>query len=158
MTDNRVIVAGGGIGGLATALTLRIVHIHPDATAGVDHLHAVDVAAIEGDALGAEDLSTGAAFDAAHGVRKGAMVLATVVAIVHAAATLGTIARFASATTGLVEQAAEALRRHAAGRRHEGDSNEDGCESGKGTGHGLGCECRNETTSVHSWNGAVNPV
>jgi len=122
---------------LATGLALRIVHVHPDAAAGVDHLHAVDVAAIEGDALGAEDLSAGTTLDPPYGIGQGTMVLATVVAIVDTAGTFGAIAGIPGATTTLVEQAAEALRRRTARRHHQGDSDEHRSESGKGTGHGL---------------------
>src|SRR5690606_15568131 len=49
---------------------LRVVHVHPHAAATVDHLHTVDVAAIEGHALGAEDLAAGPALDAANGIGK----------------------------------------------------------------------------------------
>jgi hypothetical protein len=115
--DESVFVRGRRLG-LATALTLRIVHVHPDAAAGVDHLYAVDVAAVEGDALGAEDLSTGAAFDATHGIGQRAMILASVVAIVHATGPFGAIACIPRATGTLVEQATEALRTRSARRRH----------------------------------------
>jgi hypothetical protein len=117
---------------------LWIIHIHAHAAAGIDHLDAIDVAAIEWDALGAENLSTGAAFDAAHGIGQGAMVLAAVVAIVDALRTLGAIAGIPGSTIALVEQAAETLRRRTARRRQQGDSDEHGSDSGKGMGHGLG--------------------
>jgi hypothetical protein len=123
--------------GLAAALSLWIVHVYADAAAGIDHLHAIDVAPIEGDALGAENLSTGTTLDPSYGIGQGTMVLATVVAIVDAAGTFGAITGIPGAATALVEQAAEALRRRTARRRHQGDSDEHGSESGKETGHGL---------------------
>src|SRR4249919_566407 len=50
--------------------TARIVHVHAHAAVFVDGLDAVDVAAVVGDALGAEHLSARAALDPAHAVRQ----------------------------------------------------------------------------------------
>ena len=101
----------------APALGLRIVHVDTNAAAGIDDLHPVDVAAVEGDTLCAEDLPTGAAFDPAHCVRQGTLILATVVTIFSAA--LGSFPGITSRACAAIEPA-QVLCRGVACRHREG--------------------------------------